>query len=134
MTHEIDTGAIGKQVAKQTFEQRGEPGEALSYHGNGKLDSQEHAKVTPGKLPLLDGANDLVHDELANPKHRNRDAGPYHPEQQDADDIFGLGAPDQLEQRSEMTDRAESLSPTRRRRIRLSAAEVRAYNRMGERQ
>src|ERR1044071_4967785 len=112
MTHEIDTGAISKQVAKQTFEQRGEPGETLSCHGNGKLDSQKQAEVTPGNLPLLDGGNDLVDDELANPKHRNRDAGPCHPEQQDANDIFWLGAPDQPEQRSGIPGPAESLSPT----------------------
>ena len=65
----------------------------------------------PARLRHGDGVHHLVHDELADPEHRQRNGRARHPQQKDPDDVARVGVPHHPEQLGQVPQRLEPLAP-----------------------
>ncbi len=122
MLHQLDAGAVGEQVAQEALQQRRHPAQPFAHQRDRQLDAEQHGEPGPGdgaaRLGQVDGENHLVHDELADPEHRQRDQRPGDPQQKDPDDVARVGVPDHSKQLGKVPERLEPLAPgaVRRRR------------------
>ena len=138
VAHELDAGLVGEEIAEQALEQRGEARQALAHQRDGELEREQLAQ--PGPVDARhaparrqpDRAHHLVHDQLADPQHRERNERARHPERQDARDVPRLGAPHQPQQPRHVTERLEARAPARTGRRGLPAPAVGPYYRVPE--
>ncbi len=115
VAHQLDAGAVGEEIAQQALEQRRHAAEAFAHERDAELQGEQLAEPHPGDgaagTDHRDRLDHLVHDQLADPEHRERHQRPGQPQQQDADDVPGLGLPHHPQQTRQMAQRLEALPP-----------------------
>ena len=112
--------AVREQIAEQTLVQRGSPTQGLAEDRYHELRPQQQSQPFPGGIPLSHGCYDLVHDQLADPEHRERHDRAHGAQHEDGDHVAGLGGPYQPEEPGQMFERLKPLTPARWRVRRLS--------------
>jgi hypothetical protein len=136
--HELDAGAVGEQIPQQALQQRRDSAQPLADERDGQLDAKQDGEAGPrhgaAGLGQVDRQHHLVHDELADPEHRQRDDRPGDPEHQDPDHIARVGLPHHPEQLGQVLERLEPLAPAAVRRRRHAAAPVAADDGVLERE
>ena len=136
MTHQLDAGAVGEEIAEEALEQRRDPGQSLTGQGNRHFDREQLDESRPvdGRAGArdVDGVDHLVHDQLADPEHGERNDRSRNPEQQDRQHVARLVVHTSLSSLGTcLTASSRSRQPGARL-ARLSAGTVRPYYRMPE--
>jgi hypothetical protein len=135
--HQLDAGPVGEQVPQQALQQRRHPAQPFAGQRDRQLDAEQDGQPGPGdgpaRLRQIDGEHHLVHDELPDPQHRQRNDRSGDPQQKDPDHVARVGVPHHSKQLGQVPERLESLAPGDVRRGRHAASAVAADHRVLER-
>ncbi len=136
VAHEVDARAIGKEITQEALEQRRAPGQPFPGQCDRELDTEQLSEPHPvhgrPRAGESNGVHDLVHDQLADPQHRERNERARDPQEQDGDHIPRLAVPYQPQQSRHVPHRFQSFAPSGPWLGRLSAGGVGSYYRVPE--
>ena len=115
--HQPHADPVREQVSEQALEQRRQPGEPLSCHGDAELQYDQPAQIPPvHRLACRlrpHAGDDPVDDQLPDPQHRERHERPHRAQRQDGDGVSPVGLVDQLQEWWDVLQGLEPLAPGR---------------------
>ena len=118
MLHQPHADAVREQVAEQALEQRRQPGEPFSRHGDAQLEPHEPAQVPPvHRRPPPAGrahphrGDHPVDDQLADPQDREGHERADRPQHENRHGVAAVGLVHELQQRGDVLQRLEPLAP-----------------------